>query len=67
MLNIHGADSHCNITIISKYEAVDILQNPDFGDKSRTLSNIIFVYHVSNVSKKIVKFGDTEVEKLKFH
>ena len=37
MLNIHGADSHCNITIISKYEAVDILQNPDFGDKSRTL------------------------------
>ena len=37
ILNISGADYHCNINEISKSDAVNLLQNADLTEKSGNL------------------------------
>ena len=37
ILNIKGADYHCIISGISKSEAINLMQNIHFTEKSRTL------------------------------
>ena len=37
ILNIKGSDYHCIISLISKNEAIDVLQNSDLTEESRTL------------------------------
>ena len=37
ILNIKGSDYHCIISLISKNEAIDLIQNADLTEKSRTL------------------------------
>ena len=37
MLNIKGSDYHCIITLISKNEPINLLQNADLAKKSETL------------------------------
>ena len=37
ILNIKGSDYGCIITLISKNEAINLLQNADLTEKSRTL------------------------------
>ena len=37
ILNIKGSDYRCIISLISKYEAINLTQNADFTEKSRTL------------------------------
>ena len=36
-LNIKGSDYRCIISLISKNEVIDLLQNADLTEKSRTL------------------------------
>ena len=36
-LNIKGSDYHCIISLISKNEAISLMQNVDLTEKSRTL------------------------------
>ena len=36
-LNIKGSDYHCIISLISKNEAINLMQNADLTKKSRTL------------------------------
>ena len=35
ILNIHGADSHCIITGMTKFEAINVLRNTDLSEDSR--------------------------------
>ena len=37
ILNIKGSDYHCIIRLISKNEAISLMQNVDLTEKSRTL------------------------------
>ena len=37
ILNIKGSDYRCIISLISKYEATDLMQNADLTKKSGTL------------------------------
>ena len=37
ILNIKGSDYHCIISLISKNEAISLMQNVDLTEKSRTL------------------------------
>ena len=37
ILNIKGSDYHCIISLISKNEAIKLMQNADLTEKSRTL------------------------------
>ena len=37
ILNIKGSDYHCIISLISKNEAINLMQNADLTEKSRTL------------------------------
>ena len=46
ILNIKGSDYRCIISLISKNEAIKLLQNADLTEKNGTLSNIkkLFLY-----------------------
>ena len=37
ILNIKGSDYHCIISLISKNEAINLMQNGDLTEKSRIL------------------------------
>ena len=37
VLNIHGSDYHCIISGISKNEAIKVMKNIDFIEKSKAL------------------------------
>ena len=60
ILNIKGYNYCCIISLISKIEAINLMQNlmqnADLTKKSRTL-----------LSMKILTFGDVEIEKNKFY
>ena len=47
ILNIEGSDYHCVISLISKNEAINLMQNADLTKKTRNiikLKKIIFIY-----------------------
>ena len=47
ILNIKGSDYHCVISLISKNEAINLMQNADLTKKTRNiikLKKIIFIY-----------------------
>ena len=37
VLNIEVSDYRCIISLISKNQAINVMQNPDLAEKSRTL------------------------------
>ena len=37
VLSIKGSDYHCIISLISKNEAINVMQNADLTEESRTL------------------------------
>ena len=68
ILNIKCFDYHRIISGLSKNEAINLMQNADLTEKSGTLQNIqkiIFIY--IKMRKKILTFGDIEIEKTKFY
>ena len=67
ILNIFGVDNRCSIDGISKSKFINLLQNAEFTEKREyyeTKKKIIITY---KMDKEIITFGDTEVEKHKFH
>ena len=40
ILNIKGSDYCCIISLISKYETINLIQNADLTEKRETLQNI---------------------------
>ena len=40
ILNIKGSNYHCIISLISKNEAINLMQNADLTKKSRVLQNM---------------------------
>ena len=57
ILIITGSDYHCIISLISKNEAINLLQNVDLTEK-------IFKSYIK-IEKTITKFGDMEIKKQK--
>ena len=37
ILNVKGSDYHCIISLVSKNEAIKLMQNADLSKKSKTL------------------------------
>ena len=46
VLNIKGSDCRCIISLISKNEAINLMQNADLFEKSRALKSIKIYYHI---------------------
>ena len=67
ILNIKGFDYRCIISLISKYEAIKLMQNADLTGKSETLEYKESLLSYIKIGKEIVTFGDTEIEKNKFY
>ena len=61
ILNIKGSNFLCVISLISKNDAINLLQNADFTQKSRVLQNIKNWFSYIKMGKET--FGNTEVEK----
>ena len=70
IFNIWSVNYCCIIKIVSNTKAVNLLQNDDLSKNSETLKNknlkMGTKYHIK-MGKKIIKFGDVELEKQKFH
>ena len=67
ILNIKGSDYRCIISLISKNEAIKLMQNADLTEKSVTLQNINNLFSYIKMGKEILTFGNTEIEKNKFY
>ena len=65
-LNIKGHDYCCIISLISKNEAITLMQNADLTEKSETLENIKNLFSYIKVGKEVLTFGNTEIEKNNF-
>ena len=52
--------------LISKNEAINLMQNADLTEKSGILSNIKDLLSHVKVCKEILTFGDIEIEKINF-
>ena len=61
ILNIKGSDYRCIISLISKKEVINLMQNADLTEKSENL-----IPHIK-MGKEILMFGDIEIEKKKFY
>ena len=46
ILNIKSADYCCIVSGLSKSEAINLMQNINFSEKSGTLLNIKICYHI---------------------
>ena len=44
--NIKGSDYRCIISLISKNEAINLMQNADLTEKSGTIESIKIYYHI---------------------
>ena len=64
VLNIERSDYCCIISLMSKNEAINFLQNADLAEKSGTLSVkkiYIFLKVCIKIEKAIIKFDDIKV------
>ena len=63
ILNIKGSDYCCIISLISKNETINLMENADLT-KGKLIKHkkIIFI-----LSKKILTFGDIEIAKTEFY
>ena len=52
ILNIKGSDYRCIVSRISKNEAINVMQNAYFTEKSGRLQNKKICYHIQNWVKK---------------
>ena len=65
-LNIKGSDYRCIISVISKNEAANLMQNSYLTEKSRTFKNIKSLSSYIKTGKEILTFEDIEIEKKYF-
>ena len=66
ILNIKGSDYHCIISLISKKEAINFLQNANLTEKKWNKKYINFLKVYITWKKAVTKFCDIEIEKQKF-
>ena len=67
ILKIDGIDHCCIIKWISKSKAVNLKQNPDLNKKLGHYKNMKNIFSNIKMSKEILMFGVTEIEKNKFY
>ena len=73
ILNIKGTDHCCIITLISKDDAINLLQNAELTEKSGTLlkklqiKKILKFFKVYIKMEKVIKFGEIKTQKQTFH
>ena len=67
ILNIKGSDYRCFISLISKNEAINLMQNADLTEKNwNIIKNKNLLSHIK-MSKEILTFVYIEIEKSKFY
>ena len=62
ILNIKGSDYRCIISLISKNEAINYMQNADLTKESRTFKTKKLLSYIK-MGKEILTFRDIEIEK----
>ena len=67
ILNMKGSDYCCIISLISKNAAIKLLQNANLTEKKEYYKEIKKVLKGYMKMEKVIKFGDTEIQKQKFH
>ena len=68
--NIKGSNYRFIISLISKNETINLLQNADLNEKIRALSikKIWFILKVYiKMERTVIKFDDIKIPKQKFH
>ena len=68
--NIKGSNYRLIISLISKNETINLLQNADLNEKIRALSikKIWFILKVYiKMERTVIKFDDIKIPKQKFH
>ena len=57
ILNIKGSDDCCIISLISKNEAIKLIQNADLTEKSKMIIKHKNLLSYIKIGKEILKFG----------
>ena len=63
ILNIKGSNYRCIVSLISKNDAINLMQNADLTKKSGALQNINNLFLYVKMFKEILTFGDTKIKK----
>ena len=66
-LNIKGSDCRCIISLISKIETINLMQNAYLTEKSGTLLNLKNLFSYIKLGKEILTFDIIEIEKIFFY
>ena len=66
-LNIKGSDCRCIISLISKIETINLMQNAYLTEKSGTLLNLKNLFSYIKLGKEILTFDIIEIEKNFFY
>ena len=67
IVSVKANDYRIHFWYMSKDEAINLLRNTDFTEKSRTSLNINISYHLKKMNKDNITFYNTEAGKHKFH
>ena len=62
LLNIESSDYCCIVSLISKTEATNLLQNADLTEKKWNVINQKILEACITMEKTNIKFGDIEIE-----
>ena len=67
ILNIECSDYRSIISLISKNEAINLMENADLNKKGGNVLNIKNLFSYIKMAKEILTFDDIEIEKNRFH
>ena len=63
ILNIEWCDYRSIISLISKNEAINLMENADLNKKKGNVLNIKNLFSYTKMGKEILTFDDIEIEK----
>ena len=63
ILNIECSDYRSIISLISKNEAINLMENADLNKKKGNVLNIKNLFSYTKMGKEILTFDDIEIEK----
>ena len=64
ILNNKVSDYRCIISLISKIDAIKMMQNADLTEKNNIIKHKKFISYIK-MGKEMLMFGDIEIEKIK--
>ena len=67
ILNIKGSDYRCIISLISKNEAINLIQNVDLTEKNQIIIKHKNLLSHIKTGKEILTFDNIEIERNKFY